>query len=61
MAKPDPELDRRVVGSKCEQDLNKNAAPQRNGILSLFLYDPAIARQYPDFKRDGSVDGKGLV
>lgn len=36
MAKPEPELDQRVVGSKCEQDLNKNSAPQRNGILSSF-------------------------
>jgi len=36
MASPDPELDMRVIGSKCEQDLNKNAAPQRNGILSSF-------------------------
>lgn len=36
MANPEPELDQRVAGSKCEQDLNKNSAPQRNGILSSF-------------------------
>lgn len=36
MAHADPELDQRVVGTKCEQDLNKTSAPMRNGILSSF-------------------------
>lgn len=31
-----PEIDRRVVGNKLEQDLDPGSTPQRNGIISTF-------------------------
>ena len=68
MAKPDPELDRRVVGSKCEQDLNKNAAPQRNGILSSFCMIQQSLASIPTSKekevwtvKDWCEDRKGWI
>lgn len=43
-----PELDRRVFGSKYEQDLNPGATPQRNAIISTFTQQMDSLEAIPD-------------
>lgn len=58
---PDPEIDQRVKGTEIEHWLDKNSAPQRNGIVATASRVAFSLRQMPDAPRVKATPPGGLT